>query len=94
MTKKVTTDKSASAVRVKDDKGAARDKVAKFRELATKRVTRAKRAIRLVGNLANRSSYAYTDDDVARIISTLADAVQTLEQRFSTFEKPEDDFTL
>ena len=40
----------------------------KFAELATKRVGRATHAIRVIGNLSNKSNYEYTDQDVKAII--------------------------
>jgi len=44
---------------------------AKFVELAEKRVTRAIKDIRLIGNLSNKSNYSYTDQDVRKIIRAL-----------------------
>lgn len=59
------------------------DKSLKFRELATKRVNRTAHAIRLIGNLANRSSYEYTVDQAALILATLDEAVRHVESAFS-----------
>ena len=55
----------------------------KFAELATKRVNKATEAIRLVGNLSNKSNYEYTDHDVRSIVRELNDAVNDLKRRFS-----------
>jgi len=60
----------------------SRDKRAKFIELANKRVTRALREIRLVGNLSNRSSYEYTDEDAKKIVRALKREIETLQTRF------------
>lgn len=54
----------------------------KFVELAEKRVTRAIRDIRLVGNLSNRSNYTYTDEDARQIYRALKDAVEEMKARF------------
>lgn len=54
----------------------------KFVELAEKRVTRAIRDIRLVGNLSNRSNYRYSDDDVRRIHRALREALDEMKARF------------
>jgi len=59
-----------------------RDKAEKFRELATKRVNRAIKDLRLIGNLANQNNYAYTDDQVSKIVSALNAEVRTLKRRF------------
>ena len=54
----------------------------KFVELAEKRVTRALRDIRLIGNLSNRSNYKYTDEDARKIYRALRDAVEEMKGRF------------
>lgn len=55
---------------------------AKFVELAEKRVTRAIKDIRLIGNLSNKSNYSYTDQDVRKIIRALGMEIRKLKQRF------------
>lgn len=60
----------------------AKDKAAKFRELATKRVSRTVHAIRLIANLANRSSYEYTDEQSAKLMTALAEAVDYVGNAF------------
>jgi hypothetical protein len=60
--------------------GAKRDK---FVELAVKRVTRAIKDMRLVGNLSNRSAYEYSEDDVKKIVRALQKEVDTVKARFS-----------
>jgi len=54
----------------------------KFVELAEKRVSRAIKDIRLIGNLSNRSNYSYTEDDVRKITKALRDEVEALKARF------------
>ena len=55
----------------------------KFAELATKRVNKATQAIRVIGNLSNKSNYEYTDQDVRSIIRELNAAVADVKRRFS-----------
>lgn len=58
------------------------DRRKKFVELAEKRVNRAIRDIRLVGNLSNKSNYSYTDQDVKKVLSALRSAVDDTKARF------------
>ena len=46
-----------------------------FVRLAEARVSRALDAIRVIGNLSNRSNYEYDEQDVKKIIKTLQDEV-------------------
>jgi hypothetical protein len=59
-----------------------RDKRRKFVELANKRVNRAIRELRLVGNLSNTSAYEYTDEDVKKIVRTLQKEIDSMRARF------------
>jgi hypothetical protein len=59
-----------------------RDKRKKFVEIAEKRVTKAIHAMRLIGNLSNRSNYEYTDSDVRKITKALDDELKSLRGRF------------
>jgi uncharacterized protein YeeX (DUF496 family) len=54
----------------------------KFVELAEKRVARAIKDIRLVGNLSNRSNYTYSEEDVRKIIKALRTEIDALKARF------------
>lgn len=54
----------------------------KFVELAEKRVQRALKDIKLVGNLSNRSNYSYTDEDVRKIYKALRSAIDEMKTRF------------
>lgn len=60
-----------------------RDKRGKFVELATNRVNRAIKDIRLIGNLSNRSAYEYSDEDVKKIAKTLQRELDLMKQRFT-----------
>lgn len=59
-----------------------RDPHAKFIELANARVARAIKDLRLIGNLANRRNYDYTDAEAKRIIRALEAELDTLKVKF------------
>jgi hypothetical protein len=59
-----------------------RDKRAKFVELANKRVTRSIRDLKLVGNLANKGAYDFSDEDAKKIIRALQKEVDSIRARF------------
>lgn len=56
----------------------------KFVELAEKRVTRAIKDLRLIGNLSNKNNYAYTEPDIQKITSSLEQEVKNLKIKFSS----------
>ena len=56
----------------------------KFIELAEKRVSRALKDIKLIGNLSNRSNYSYTEQDVAKICRVLKRALDDMKGRFES----------
>lgn len=60
-----------------------RNKRKKFVELAQARVNRTIKDVRLIGNLANRSSYEYSDEDTKRIFRALQKEIDTAKSRFS-----------
>lgn len=60
-----------------------RDKRGKFVELATNRVNRTVKDIRLIGNLSNRSAYEYSEEDVKKIVKTLQRELDLMKQRFT-----------
>lgn len=59
-----------------------RDKRAKFVELVQARVNRAVRDLRLIGNLSNRSAYAYSDEDVRKVFRALQKELDAAKSRF------------
>ena len=61
-----------------------RDKRAKFVGLAEARTSRAMHTIRLIGNLASRSNYEYSDADVQKIVRALEIEVRDLRSRFQS----------
>ena len=73
----------------------ARDKTTKFVELANKRVNRAIKDIQLVGNLANRQNYDFTEDQAKKILKALQQEVDALKQGFlSAGDGTRNDFKL
>lgn len=71
--------------------GPARDKAAKFVELGQKRVGAAIAKIRLVRNLANRSSYSFDKEQADAITTALTAEVTALESKFATALKAPDE---
>lgn len=55
-----------------------------FIRLAESRVTRAIEALRVIGNLSNRSNYEYDDEDIKKIINTLQSELTALKTQFKT----------
>lgn len=55
----------------------------KFKELAEKRVSRALKDIKLIGNLSNKSNYSYTEQDAKKIYNALRKAVDEMKARFN-----------
>ncbi|MFJ7678633.1 hypothetical protein ACIQXQ_11395 [Peribacillus sp. NPDC097198] len=60
----------------------ANKKMDKFEELAEKRVSDTLKKLQLIGNLANKNNYEYTDAHVKQIIDTLESEIKTLKNRF------------
>ena len=56
----------------------------KFIELAEKRVSRALKDIKLIGNLSNKSNYSYTEQDVKKIYSALKKSLDEMKSRFDS----------
>ncbi len=61
-----------------------RNKGAKFIELANKRVNKAIKDIQLIGNLANRQNYEFTDDQAKKIIRALQLEIDQVKQSFQS----------
>jgi hypothetical protein len=58
----------------------------RFERLAQRRVTDALNQLRLIGNLANRGNYDYTDDHVRQIVDALESEMRHLRRRFQQQE--------
>ena len=73
-----------------------RDKRIRFVELAQARVTKAAQMLRLIGNLSNNNNYAYSEDDVQKIMSALDAEIKLLRAKFQTSlsKKTKDEFKL
>jgi hypothetical protein len=67
-----------------------RDKKAKFVELANNRVNRTIKDLRLIGNLSNRASYEYSDEDAKKIIRALQREIDDLKLRFRGEDQSDD----
>jgi hypothetical protein len=72
-----------TAVKTERNGAGGRDKRSKFVELAESRTVNAIRAIRVVGKLANKSHYEYTDADVKRIVQALTREIESLKRRLT-----------
>ena len=53
-----------------------------FRKLAEKRTNAILEKVRILGNLANRSAYEYSEDEVRRIFSALDEEVRATKAKF------------
>ena len=62
----------------------------RFVTLAEKRVVKAIKDLRLIGNLSNRSNYSYTDKAVRKIINALNKEIKALKRRFENDKRTED----
>lgn len=60
-----------------------RDRRERFISLAEARTDKALSAIRLIGNLSNRSNYEFTDAEVSKIIRALENEVRAVKARFA-----------
>jgi len=72
------------------NKSPPRDRRGKFVELAELRVVKAIKALRLVGNLSNRTHYDFSDADARKIVSALNREVEQLDRRFKDIASKSD----
>ena len=63
----------------------------KFVDLAEKRVSKALKDIKLIGNLSNKSNYSYKDQDVTKIYKALKKALDDMKARFDSKGAGEDE---
>ena len=56
----------------------------KFVRLTEARVAKTIKCVRLIGNLANRSTYKFTDNDVKQIFGTLEKELKSARERFQS----------
>lgn len=71
-----------------------RDKRKKFEELAEKRVNKAIKDLRLIGNLSNRNNYVFDEEDVRKILKALDEEMKVLRGRFAQARPSEKNFKL
>lgn len=64
----------------------------KFRRLATKRTNDIISKIRILGNLSNKSSYTYSDEEVQKIFKVIEDQLKDTKNSF--FSKKKRQFSL
>jgi hypothetical protein len=60
------------------------EKRSKFRSLAESRTNKALDAISRIGNLSNRSIYAWEESEVRKVTKALKDAITEVEGRFAS----------
>lgn len=71
-----------------------RNKRQKFQELAERRVNKAIKDLRLIGNLSNRNNYSFEEGDVRKIMQVLDDEVKALKSRFIQTRPSDQNFKL
>ena len=67
----------------------------KFIRLAEKRINKVAKQLQLIGNLSNKTNYAYADDEVEKMFAYIDSCVESARERFiSTSTGPETMFTM
>lgn len=69
-------------------------KKADFLRLATKRLNKAVKTVRLIGNLSNKHNYRYDEKDVDRIFSVLDKELRISKMKFSVMSKRDEEIKL
>jgi hypothetical protein len=64
----------------------------KFKRLAEKRVNELLDKFRLVGNLADKRNYSYSEDQAKQIVRAVEEEVKTLRSKFLSAEHSEKNF--
>jgi hypothetical protein len=62
----------------------------RFVRLAEKRVNELLDKVRLVGNLADRRNYSYTEDQARLILKAIEDEIRNLRAKFTASTSPKD----
>ena len=68
----------------KDENQPKRSRSGKFKDLSGKRLENAKWRIRSIGKLSDRSNYAYQEEEVEHIFSTLMFELKTAIAKFGS----------
>ncbi len=67
----------------------------KFIRLAEKRINKVAKQLHLIGNLSNKTNYAYNDEEVEKMFAYIDSCVKSARERFTnTSTGPETVFTL
>lgn len=66
---------------------ATRNKAEKFIELANKRVNKALKNMQLIGNLANRQNYEFSEEQAKKIVRALQQEVEIIKQNFQSADE-------
>lgn len=66
----------------------------KFIEIAEKRVNKAIKSLRLIGNLSNKSNYKYEAEDAQKILKVLDKELRDVKNRFDAEQSGEQEFKL
>lgn len=61
----------------------------RFKRLATQRTNAVLDKLRLLGNLSNKSSYEYSEEDLRKIFSAIDIQLRTIKTRFTGSKKNE-----
>lgn len=59
----------------------------RFQRLATYRTNKVLDKIRILGNLANRSNYEYSSEEVGKIFSTIEEELKHIKAKFHSSRK-------
>lgn len=59
------------------------EKMMKFERIAEKRVSDVLKKMQLIGNLANKNNYEYTEKHVKQIIDSLENELKVLKNKFA-----------
>jgi len=73
--------------RTKTPTGETREE--KFKRLANQRTNRILEDLRILGNLSNKSTYSYSEEDVRKIFQAIEDQLKSAKTRFKGSEKKE-----
>jgi hypothetical protein len=65
----------------------------KFKRLAEKRVNELLDKFRLVGNLADKRNYSYSEDQARQIVRAIEEEIKTLRSKFLSAENNEKNFS-
>lgn len=71
----------------------ADEKMEKFKEVATRRVSNACKAIRLIGNLSNRGAYHYDDAHIEKIFAALEQELADVKAKFQPTKEEKSSFS-